>query len=94
MYVRSCVQLSKLAGGKQSDKMIKQPYDFIKTTEDALVQTIAERIVDYARVCMMKKNRVSPFERAAAREGMWFRGGVSCLESWCGRHADLGVFSL
>lgn len=44
-------------------------------TEDQLVQTIAERIVDYARLCMAKKTRVSPFERAAAREGMYFRGG-------------------
>ena len=47
-----------------------------------MVQTMAERIVDYARVCMRKKNRVSPFERAAAREGMWFRGGVSRCDSW------------
>jgi hypothetical protein len=41
------------------------------------VQTIAERIVNYAQSCMKNKKRVSPFERAAAREGMYFRGGVS-----------------
>ncbi|CCL99113.1 uncharacterized protein FIBRA_01127 [Fibroporia radiculosa] len=43
--------------------------------DDVLVQTIAERTVDYARLCMGNKTRVSPFERAAAREGMYFRGG-------------------
>lgn len=43
------------------------------------MQTIAERLVEYAMVCMQKKNRVSPFERAAAREGMYFRGGVRIL---------------
>lgn len=41
------------------------------------MQTIAERIVNYAQLCMKNKKRVSPFERAAAREGMYFRGGVS-----------------
>jgi len=45
------------------------------STEDQLVQTISERIVDYARLCMANKKRTSPFERAAAREGMHFRGG-------------------
>ncbi|KAH9951240.1 protein serine/threonine phosphatase 2C [Amylocystis lapponica] len=43
--------------------------------EDRLVQTIAERIVDYAQLCMSNKKRVSPFERAAAREGLHYRGG-------------------
>lgn len=38
---------------------------------------MAERIVQYATLCMNNKKRVSPFERAAAREGMFFRGGVS-----------------
>lgn len=38
---------------------------------------MAERIVHYAQLCMHNKKRVSPFERAAAREGMYFRGGVS-----------------
>lgn len=45
--------------------------------EDVLVQTLAERIVDYAQACMSNRKRVSPFERAAAREGQYFRGGVS-----------------
>ncbi|KAI0818611.1 protein serine/threonine phosphatase 2C [Irpex lacteus] len=52
-------------------------HKFIQTEEDAQVQTIAERIVNYAQLCMKNKKRVSPFERAAAREGMYFRGGVS-----------------
>ncbi|KAI0699720.1 protein serine/threonine phosphatase 2C [Cytidiella melzeri] len=53
----------------------KQDYKFIRTEEDAQVQTIAERIVNYAQLCMNNKKRVTPFERAAAREGMYFRGG-------------------
>jgi len=52
-----------------------QQHKFIRDTEDEQVQTIAERVVDYARLCMRNKKRVSPFERAAAREGMYFRGG-------------------
>ena len=47
--------------------------------EDQEVQAMAERIVDYARMCMHNTKRVSPFERAAAREGMYFRGGVSTM---------------
>ena len=47
------------------------------SAEDEEVQAMAERIVDYARMCMANQKRVSPFERAAAREGMYFRGGVS-----------------
>lgn len=47
------------------------------SAEDQEVQAMAERIVDYARMCMHNTKRVSPFERAAAREGMYFRGGVS-----------------
>lgn len=47
------------------------------SAEDEEVQAVAERIVDYARMCMHNVKRVSPFERAAAREGMYFRGGVS-----------------
>ncbi|KAI0780963.1 protein serine/threonine phosphatase 2C [Trametes elegans] len=43
--------------------------------EDHEAQAMAERIVDYARMCMYNQKRVSPFERAAAREGMYFRGG-------------------
>ncbi|TFK42590.1 phosphatase 2C-like domain-containing protein [Crucibulum laeve] len=44
-------------------------------TEEEQVQAIADRIVEYARQCMKNKNRVSPFERDAARQGMFFRGG-------------------
>ncbi|KAF5380829.1 hypothetical protein D9615_003946 [Tricholomella constricta] len=44
-------------------------------TEDQQVQSIADRLVEYARQCMNKKARVSPFEREAARHGMFFRGG-------------------
>lgn len=54
-----------------------QGYKFIQEQEDAQVQAIAERIVNFAQMCMKNKKRVSPFERAAAREGMYFRGGVS-----------------
>ncbi|KAI1795899.1 protein serine/threonine phosphatase 2C [Ganoderma leucocontextum] len=49
------------------------------SAEDQEVQAMAERIVDYARICMANTKRVSPFERAAAREGMYFRGGVSAI---------------
>lgn len=48
----------------------------LQLSDDQLVQTIAERLVEYAMACMKKKTRASPFERAAAREGMYFRGGV------------------
>ncbi|KAF9532973.1 phosphatase 2C-like domain-containing protein [Crepidotus variabilis] len=44
-------------------------------TEAEQVQNMADRMVDYARQCMKTKTRVSPFEREAAREGMYFRGG-------------------
>ena len=53
--------------------------EFEGSAEDQEVQAMAERIVDYARICMANTKRVSPFERAAAREGMYFRGGVSLL---------------
>jgi protein phosphatase PTC7 len=62
-------------------------------SEDEQVQTMADHIVDYARQCMVNHRRVSPFESTstyssplwyltstigdAAREGMFFRGGVS-----------------
>lgn len=45
-------------------------------SEDDQVQAMADRIVDYARQCMANRHRVSPFEREAAREGMFFKGGV------------------
>ena len=34
-------------------------------SEDEQVQAIADGLVDYARQCMLKKNRVSPFERGS-----------------------------
>ncbi|TFY82095.1 hypothetical protein EWM64_g1916 [Hericium alpestre] len=43
--------------------------------EDDQVQTMADRTVEYARACMFKTTRMSPFEKAAAREGYAFRGG-------------------
>ncbi|KAI8998656.1 phosphatase 2C-like domain-containing protein [Trametes punicea] len=46
-----------------------------KPSEDLEAQAMAERMVEYARMCMFNQKRVSPFERAAAREGMYFRGG-------------------
>ncbi|KAJ4487965.1 hypothetical protein J3R30DRAFT_3363301 [Lentinula aciculospora] len=46
-------------------------------TEDEQMQNMADNLVLYARQCMMDRRRVSPFEREAAREGMFFRGGVS-----------------
>ncbi|TDL27463.1 protein serine/threonine phosphatase 2C [Rickenella mellea] len=39
------------------------------------VQGIADRLVHWATLCMSNRKRVSPFEKAAAREGMYFRGG-------------------
>ncbi|KAL4265225.1 Protein phosphatase [Pleurotus pulmonarius] len=44
-------------------------------SEDEQVQAMADRIVDYARKCMKNKTRVSPFEREAARQGIFFQGG-------------------
>ncbi|KAF9069631.1 phosphatase 2C-like domain-containing protein [Rhodocollybia butyracea] len=44
-------------------------------TEDEQVQTMADNMVTYARQCMMNRRRASPFEKEAAREGMFFRGG-------------------
>jgi len=44
-------------------------------SEDQQVQTIADRLVDYSRQCMASKTRLSPFEKEAARQGMFFRGG-------------------
>jgi hypothetical protein len=64
-------------------------------SEDEQVFRMAERLVDYARECMFKRYRPSPFESKrqgvcshllfiyhsitgeAAREGMFFQGGVS-----------------
>ncbi|KZT26207.1 protein serine/threonine phosphatase 2C [Neolentinus lepideus HHB14362 ss-1] len=44
-------------------------------SDDEQAQTMANQIVEYAKLCMHNKQRVSPFERAAAREEMYFRGG-------------------
>jgi len=44
-------------------------------TEDEQVQAMADRMVEYSRLCMKSKTRVSPFEREASRQGMYFRGG-------------------
>lgn len=44
-------------------------------TEDEQVQDMADRMVEYSRLCMKSKTRVSPFEREASRQGMYFRGG-------------------
>ncbi|KAJ6591519.1 hypothetical protein DFH09DRAFT_1137227 [Mycena vulgaris] len=46
-------------------------------SDDAQAQSMADRLVIHARECMAAKARVSPFERHAAREGMFFPGGVS-----------------
>jgi len=46
-------------------------------TEDEQVQAMADRMVEYSRLCMKSKTRVSPFEREASRQGMYFRGGKS-----------------
>jgi len=43
--------------------------------EDEQVQTMADDIVAYAWQCMGNVYRLSPFERDAAREGMFFKGG-------------------
>ncbi|KAL4067619.1 phosphatase 2C-like domain-containing protein [Scleroderma citrinum] len=44
--------------------------------EDERVQSMSEAIVRYALICMGDRKRVSPFEREASREGMFYRGGV------------------
>ncbi|KAH9946132.1 protein serine/threonine phosphatase 2C [Epithele typhae] len=49
------------------------------SNEELEVQAMSERIVDYARMCMHNRKRISPFERAAAREGMYFRVVVAMV---------------
>ncbi|ESK96964.1 hypothetical protein Moror_6542 [Moniliophthora roreri MCA 2997] len=44
-------------------------------TEDQQVQAMADRLVEYGRQSMMSREKVTPFEREAARLGMFFRGG-------------------
>ncbi|KAI5124507.1 hypothetical protein M0805_003031 [Coniferiporia weirii] len=43
--------------------------------EGEQVQDMADRLVQYARSCMAKERRVSPFEIAAAEAGEYHRGG-------------------
>lgn len=35
--------------------------------EQQLAQDLADRLVEYARMCMFKKNKVSPFESQSNR---------------------------
>lgn len=59
---------------------------YAQNQEDSRVQAMADRIVDYARLCMANKKRISPFERAAAREGLYYRGGVCNLRRYSSAH--------
>ncbi|TCD60591.1 hypothetical protein EIP91_009836 [Steccherinum ochraceum] len=43
--------------------------------EDVQVQTMADRIVDFARLVMHQTKRMSPFQASAAREGIHYPGG-------------------
>lgn len=45
------------------------------STEEQQAQDLADRLVEFARICMFKKNKVSPFENNATREGVFYRGG-------------------
>ncbi|KAF8575553.1 protein serine/threonine phosphatase 2C [Ramaria rubella] len=45
------------------------------SNEEQQAQDLADRLVEYARICMFKKTKVSPFEKSASREGIYFRGG-------------------
>ncbi|KAJ7043668.1 phosphatase 2C-like domain-containing protein [Mycena alexandri] len=56
---------------------ICSPDPEVDPSDDAQVQSMADRLIIHARDCMAAKTRVSPFERQAAREGMFFPGGVS-----------------
>ncbi|KAF5357913.1 hypothetical protein D9756_001579 [Leucocoprinus leucothites] len=44
-------------------------------SDHEIAQAMADRMVEYSQQCMRSKTRVSPFERDAARQGMFFRGG-------------------
>ncbi|KAH9997285.1 protein serine/threonine phosphatase 2C [Russula vinacea] len=46
-------------------------------SEDAQVELISDRIIEYARACMYNERRTSPFEKAASMHGKLFTGGVS-----------------
>ncbi|KAJ7180712.1 phosphatase 2C-like domain-containing protein [Mycena filopes] len=54
---------------------ICSPDPEVDPADDAQVQSMADRLIIHARECMAAKTRVSPFERQAAREGMFFPGG-------------------
>ncbi|KAJ7759263.1 phosphatase 2C-like domain-containing protein [Mycena metata] len=54
---------------------ICSPDPEVDPSDDAQVQSMADRLIIHARDCMAAKTRVSPFERHAAREGMFFPGG-------------------
>jgi len=44
-------------------------------SEAQQAQSMADRIVHYAQQCMNNKSRISPFEKAASREGLYYTGG-------------------
>lgn len=44
-------------------------------SEKEQVQMLADKLVQYARVCMVNRHRISPFEVNAKRSGTFFRGG-------------------
>ncbi|KAG2037239.1 phosphatase 2C-like domain-containing protein [Suillus americanus] len=44
-------------------------------SEDVQAQMMANRIVEYAQVCMRERKKMSPFSREALREGLYYRGG-------------------
>jgi len=44
-------------------------------SEDQQAQVMSDRMIEYAQQCMKDKKRVSPFEKDAARLGMFFKGG-------------------
>ncbi|KAH7889705.1 phosphatase 2C-like domain-containing protein [Phlebopus sp. FC_14] len=44
-------------------------------SENVQVQSMADKIVQYARTCMRDRRKTSPFQREAAREGVFHRGG-------------------
>ncbi|KAG1782482.1 phosphatase 2C-like domain-containing protein [Suillus placidus] len=45
-------------------------------SEDVQAQMMANRLVEYARVCMRERKKMTPFSREALREGLYYRGGV------------------
>jgi protein phosphatase PTC7 len=45
-------------------------------SEDVQAQMMANRIIEYAQVCMRERKKMTPFSREALREGLYYRGGV------------------